>query len=84
MAHCKHCGQWAGVASDEHDDCAKLAAEGKTAEEIRYLRDAPPLAATPRPITTRSIFWSVFFALWAFSLTAAIVFAIIRAVISNL
>lgn len=83
MARCKWCGEWAGVASSEHDDCSKLAAKGSTIEQIKQTRRELGLpqsqpSASSRPLTTMNIFWSVFFALWAFALTAGAVAEIIR------
>ena len=83
MANCKYCGKWAGVAGDEHMDCARLAAEGKTNDEIKAL-DARTYARTSAaPLTAGSIFWAVFGALWAFAITAGIVGAIIKSIISS-
>ena len=43
-----------------------------------------PLAGEPTipaPLTARRLFWAIFWALWAFSLSAALVFSILRAAI---
>lgn len=80
MAECKYCGRWAGVASDEHFDCATLAAQGKSTDEIRALMNAPdaaPLAVAQMKPST--LFWIIFGALWAFSASAGILYAIIHA-----
>jgi hypothetical protein len=83
MANCKYCGRWAGVAGDEHMDCARLAADGKTNEEIKAF-DARSSSRLPAmPLTAGSIFWAVFGALWAFAITAGIVGGIIRAIINS-
>ena len=83
MAACKYCGKWAGVAGDEHVDCAKLADEGKTDEEIRALMNAPgPAPVAVAQMNASTLFWIIFGALWAFSASAGILYAIIHALTS--
>jgi hypothetical protein len=88
MAACKYCGEWAGLTGDEHLDCARLAAEGKSQEEIRILVGAVPPATLVAPqtalssLTPQKVFWTIFGALWAFSLSAGILLLIIRALVS--
>jgi hypothetical protein len=81
MATCKHCGTWSGLFDNEHVNCAIAAAQGKTVEEIRDSVGGPDAVAAT-PITNRSIFWAVFGALWAFSITAGILAAILKALLS--
>jgi hypothetical protein len=82
MATCKYCGKWAGVASDEHDDCSRMASEGKTAEEIRYLQGGTELEAAPPPVSFKTIFWAIFAALWAFSVSAGLIVFVLRALVN--
>ena len=79
MASCIHCGTWAGLAGNEHEECKRLAAEGKTSEEIKAIVNAPPVSQPPQPLTAVGVFWAVLFALWAFGITGGIVVAIMRA-----
>ena len=81
MPACKFCGTWSGFSTSEHANCATASAEGKTNDEIRADLNLPPLIA-PGPLTSGSIFWSVFGALWAFGITAGIVVAILRALLT--
>jgi hypothetical protein len=71
MATCKHCGKWSGLFDNEHLECAQAAAQGKVVERLSAV-------ASPSPITAVGIFWAVFFALWAFCITAGIVAALLR------
>jgi len=81
MATCKYCGTWSGLFDKEHMDCAMAAAQGKTVDEIRE-HMGQPAAEAAAPLTSKSIFWAVFCALWAFSVTAGIVVAILRALLT--
>jgi hypothetical protein len=71
MATCKHCGKWSGLFGNEHLDCAQAIAQGKKLESFTAI-------PSPSPITAGAIFWAVFFALWAFCITAGIVAALLR------
>ena len=77
MANCKLCGQWAGVASDEHPLCREAIDAGQPLPADR--RGIEPGIALPRPLTAAGVFWAVFLAQWLFALTAGIVYAIVRA-----
>jgi len=79
MANCVFCGKWAGIFADKHDDCAKLAAAGRTPQQIRAAFAAAKQADPLKPLTAWSVFWAIFGALWLFSLTAGVVYAILRA-----
>lgn len=80
MADCIHCGTWAGLSGSEHEECKRLADEGKTSAEIKAIVNRGADAIVPRPLTARGVFWAVFGALWAFSITAGIIVAIVRAI----
>jgi hypothetical protein len=71
MATCKYCGKWSGLFDNEHFDCAQAAAQGKTLENF---------TTAPRQgsLTAEGVFWGVFFALWAFSISAGIVVYVLR------
>jgi hypothetical protein len=69
---CKYCGKWSGLFDDEHQDCAAAVAKG-----LPVPSDVEP--APPRPVTPTSIFWSVFLALLAFGLLAAVLAFLLRA-----
>jgi hypothetical protein len=84
MANCKYCGQWAGVASDEHQDCAQAIADGKSLDEIRAMRCASAAPAQTKPLTAWSLFWVIFLALWLFSLTAGLLYVVLKSIASNL
>ena len=71
--NCKYCGKWSGLFDDQHIDCAEAEAKG-----IKLTTS--PIAV--RPLTAGSIFWAVFGALWAFGITAGIVGAILRRLLS--
>jgi hypothetical protein len=80
---CTICGEWAGVASAGHDECVEASKAGKSIAEIRAMRGAAPQETHihPHSLTAFSIFWVVFGALWAFALTAGVVYALLRVVI---
>ena len=75
MPICKHCGKWSGFFGNEHLDCAQAAAQGRPLEAT-----APAAAAVSRTLTAADlfgVFWAIFFALWAFGITAGIVSALL-------
>jgi hypothetical protein len=78
MAKCNLCGEWAGLGSSEHPLCREAVDAGKPLPDGRGL--ASTARAVPLPLTPRSIFWAIFGALWAFSVSAGIVYALIRAI----
>jgi hypothetical protein len=78
MAKCNLCGEWAGLIATEHPLCREAFDAGKPLPDGRGL--APMARAVPMPLTSRSIFWAIFAALWAFSLSAGIIYALLRAI----
>jgi len=74
MATCKHCGKWCGFFDDEHLDCADDVVQGRTPGLLIN-------TAVPIPLSGVTIFWSVFGALWAFSLSAGLVVSLVRAIL---
>jgi hypothetical protein len=79
MPNCKHCGTWAGIVGDSHVGCANLAEKGWTNEQIIASMQAAGASRAPvKPLTGSGVFWAVFGALWLFSVTAGILYSIIR------
>ena len=78
MAKCKFCGEWAGIASDQHDDCAEASASGKTVDQIRVMRNvAAASSAAPTPLSMRHIVGGVYFGTLLASITLGILYWII-------
>jgi hypothetical protein len=75
MAQCKFCGKQAGIFQDEHRWCYQAHIAGISLEE-QYAKDA---ARAATPLQAVGVFWAVFGALWAFSLTAGLVYFLLRA-----
>lgn len=73
---CTHCGKWSGFFQDYHEDCAKAAAavNFRSANAPQFHSSVPRFPFWP-------LFWAIFVALWAFSLTAGLVFALVRALL---
>jgi len=81
MANCKYCGKPAGFMCDTHEACIKAKTGGLSLDDIRAQASDPNSAEQKSgQLTAKSIFWAVFGALWAFSLTAGLVYAILRAI----
>jgi hypothetical protein len=75
MAKCKHCGEWAGVASDVHDECAELKAKGWTDAQIsahRSGRDVQVAPKEPRVLNRTDIIFGVFFGNLFFAIVIAV------------
>lgn len=66
MASCKHCGRWAGIFWDEHDDCRNAVENGLPVPSA--IPSAPTSAASP--LTFWRIVWAVVLGLAIFSLAA--------------
>ena len=77
MAHCKYCGGWSGLFDKEHTGCAEGAAQGLSPDQL-YER---VFARRPRSAVWNTA-WGVFIGLWLFSVTAGIVYALIRLITS--
>ena len=73
---CKFCGTPSGILDDFHLSCKRLAAEGKSPEEIREALGMA-LGESKAALSAKSIFWAafwaVFAALWAYNITNGIV-----------
>ncbi len=82
MPSCKHCGKWAGLVDDAHQECAALSAAGwadvqiKAKAEGRY-DAAATTAAAPRPLSMRHIVGGVYFGTVLAAITLGILYAII-------
>lgn len=76
MAKCRLCGEWAGIGRDHHDNCKERSAAGVTLEQIRST--AVLRGAAGAPMTSVRLFWVIFGALWAFSLSAGLVLGFLR------
>lgn len=70
MPNCKYCGKWACFFDKEHLDCAFQAEQGD-----------PPVIEPPERLTAGRIFWAIFGALWAYSLSAAVVYFLFRLIV---
>lgn len=64
---------------DYHKDCYETQAAGRPVEDVRARATLDMRSATPLPLTAKGVFWAVFGALWAFSFTAGIIYALLRA-----
>jgi hypothetical protein len=62
--------------STTHADCADLARNGMSAADIHARDVSAP--EPPRPLTGAGVFVAVFAALWAFALSAAVVYFFFR------
>lgn len=78
MPDCKYCGKSAGILADEHEWCREAKEAGRLDEYLATL-NAPKAVG---PLTAVRMFWVIFGALWAFSLTAGLLYALIRAISS--
>ncbi|MGO8759342.1 MAG: hypothetical protein ACLQG3_14580 [Terracidiphilus sp.] len=62
-----------------------MAADGLTAEEVQARQgDSVAQRSTPKALTAGTIFWTIFGALWAFTLSAAILYLMLAPLIKVL
>ncbi len=84
MTVCRDCGLQVAsthATQDVHGDCYEMEIEGLTREQIQYIARAPRLRTS---ISPARLFWTIFWALWAFSASAAIVVALLRVIVEAL
>jgi hypothetical protein len=60
MANCKICDKPVGIGLNEHVFCRQAAELRRAPVRVRQPQTAP-LATAPPPLSTRGIFWAVFF-----------------------
>lgn len=82
MANCKHCGVWAGVATDSHFGCRKMAESGMTNEQIVAELQRLSLANSghPVPLSFRHIVGGVWLGTILAGLTLGIIYSILRVI----
>lgn len=84
MANCDYCELPVGLLQHRHASCNEAFLKGETLAEIRArVRSSSPAAAPAEQVVSvkmGNVMWAVFFGMWLFAITAAIVYAVIRAV----
>lgn len=86
MARCRYCGWWAGLFSSTHDRCLDAFRSGHSVEEIttgstRTFTEFPAIQVVS--VRAREIAAGIFVGMWLFSISAAIVWLLIRSLLGN-